>query len=153
MMANDVVPLRNPDLYTEMGTPALAGAPALRAVKSRNGHISYPPQHYGCQLTGDTGDNLVDVLLTGCGRLRASSTVHIHARPLPKTPFTVVEVAMDDGPLVRGLLAQGEQTPLASGTVLFTCLEEIQNEAGDTLRDLRFTTRNPALTLVTEGAK
>lgn len=137
-------PLRNPHLYAEEGTATLAGAPALRAVKSRSGHISYPPQHYGCQLTGDTGENLVDVLLTGRGRLRASSTVHMHTKLMPKVPFTVVEVAMDDGPLVRGLLASNEHPPLQRGTVLFTCLEEMQNEAGETMRDLRFTTREPS---------
>lgn len=138
-----MTPLRSPNLYVVEGTTPLPAAPALRAIKSRSGHISFPPQHYGCQLTGDTGENLTDVLVTGRGRLRASATVHMHAKPLPKTPFTVVEVEMDDGPLVRGLLSANDHTSLKRGTVLFTCLEEMQNEAGDTIRDLRFTTLDP----------
>lgn len=139
-----MIPLRNPGLYAEEGTPALPGAPALRGVKARNGHISYPPQHYGCQLTGDTGADLVDVLLTGRGRLHALSTVHMHAKPVPATPFTVVEVALDDGPLVRGLLATSQQLPIAHGAALVTCFEEMINEAGEVVRDLRFIAEQPS---------
>ncbi|WP_341886976.1 hypothetical protein [Variovorax sp. YR752] len=124
--------------YAEEGTAALPTSPALRAVKSRSGHISFPPQHYGCQLTGDTGENLVEVLLTGRGRLHAQSTVHMHARPVPPVPFTVVEVALEDGPLVRGLLSAAQVVPLQNGAMLVTCLEAVQNEAGETVRDLRF---------------
>ena len=139
-----MIPLRNPTLYAEEGTSTLPGAPALRAVRSKGGQISFPPQHYGCQLTGDTGDDLTDVLLTGRGRLNALATVHMHAKPVPQTPFTVVEVALDDGPIVRGILAASQSLPVARGTTLVTCFEEMQNEAGETVRDLRFAVETSA---------
>lgn len=132
-----MIPLKNPTLYSEQGTEALPACPALRAVVSSSGHISFPPQHYGCQLTGDTGDQLRDVLITGRGRLHAGAVVHIHRLPSPATPFTVVEVLMDDGVLVRGLMASGRGLP-AAGTVLVTCLEEVKGEDGNLVRDLRF---------------
>ncbi|WP_342132373.1 hypothetical protein [Hydrogenophaga sp. OTU3427] len=133
-----MIPLLRPGLYAEQGTPALPDAPALRAVRSRSGHVSFPPQRYGCQVSGEYGEDLQDVLLTGRGRLHAIATVHIHPKPLPATPFTVVEVAMDDGPLVRGLLSASHALPLAPGAVLVTRLEEIPDESGGTVRDLRF---------------
>ncbi|PIF73794.1 hypothetical protein CLU95_0911 [Variovorax sp. 54] len=136
--------LRNQGFYAEEGTAALLTSPALRAVKSSSGHISFPPQHYGCQLTGDTGESLVEVLLSGRGRLHAQSTVHMHSRPVPPVPFTVVEVVLDDGPLVRGLLATAQTAPLKHGATLVTCLEEVQNEAGETVRDLRFIAEDKA---------
>ncbi len=133
-----MIPLRRPGLYTEQGTDALPDSPALRAVKSRGGHISFPPQRDGCEVSGDHGDDLQDVLLTGRGRLHAIATVHIHPRPQPATPFTVVEVALDDGPLVRGLLSASQALPLAPGAVLVTRLEEVPDESGGSVRDLRF---------------
>jgi uncharacterized OB-fold protein len=133
-----MIPLRRPNLYAEMGTAALPEAPAFRAVKSRSGHITFPPQHYGCQVSGETGDDLQDVLLTGRGRLAAIATVHIHPQPLPPVPFTVVEVELDDGPTVRGLLSARQELPLEPGVILVTRLEEVSAVDGTTIRDIRF---------------
>jgi uncharacterized protein len=130
--------LRRPNLYCEHGTAALPDAPALRAVRSRSGHISFPPQHYGCQSSGEHGNDLQDVLITGRGRLRAIATVRISVPPSLPSPYTVVEVALDDGPVVRGLLASSQRLPLTAGAVLVTCLEEVSNQTGERVRDLRF---------------
>lgn len=130
-------PLRNPGLYSEQGTPACPQAPALRGVQCRCGHRAFPPQHQGCEVCGAYGDALVDALFSGCGRLLASATVHRHAHPYPAVPYTVAEVALDDGPVVRGLLAHGAPAGLARGARLVTVLEEVR--IGDhVVRDLRF---------------
>ncbi|MGK6310256.1 Zn-ribbon domain-containing OB-fold protein [Variovorax sp. DT-64] len=130
--------LRRPALYTEAGTPALPTAPALRAVRSKAGHITFPPQRFGCQVSGQHGEELTEVLLTGRGRLQAFATVHRHAKPFPKTPFTVVEVLMEDGPVVRGLLSAAECSPLTPGATMVTVLEEAMDADGNSVRDLRF---------------
>ncbi|MFM0055162.1 hypothetical protein PQR64_06025 [Paraburkholderia phytofirmans] len=133
-----MLPLLDPTLYSETGTDALPDAPALRAVRSPDGHIGFPPQRYGCQVSGSSGDALQDVLLTGRGRLRAIATVHLHAQPVPAVPFTVVEVALDDGPVVRGLLSENQPLPLEHGTELITRLEDTVDATGRKVRALRF---------------
>ncbi len=131
------IPLRNAGLYAETGTPGFPDAPALRGIRCRCGHPAFPPQRQGCEVCGATGPALADALFEGRGRLMASATVHRHFAPQPPVPFTVVEVEMRDGPVVRGLLAGSAPTDLDPGTELVTVLEEVQ--IGETrMRDLRF---------------
>jgi uncharacterized OB-fold protein len=42
--------------------------------------------------------------VTSTGSVIGHATVHEHIRPEPPTPFVVVEVRLDDGPVVRSLL-------------------------------------------------
>ncbi|ABB05794.1 hypothetical protein [Burkholderia lata] len=139
-----MLPLLDPALYAETGTDVLPGAPALRAVRAPGGQISFPPQRYGCRVSGASGAELEDVLLTGRGRLRAFATVHIHPKPVPAVPFTIVEVALEDGPVVRGLLSATQALPIEHGAVLVTRLEETVDEAGQAVRALRFVAADPA---------
>jgi len=129
--------LRNPSLYADEGTPAVPRAPALRGIQCRCGHRAFPPQQRGCEVCGAYGDALVQILLSGCGRLLASAIVHRHAAAYPRVPFTVVEVALDDGPVVRGLLHGTAPAGLEPGTMMLTGFETVQID-GETLRDLRF---------------
>jgi len=131
------LPLRHPQLYAEQGAGDLPQAPALRGVRCRCGHVAFPPQHQGCEVCGAHGEALEDVLLRGAGRLLASATVHRHGAEHPPVPFTVAELALDDGPVVRGLLASSAPAGLAPGARLVALLEEVR--IGDhALRDLRF---------------
>jgi uncharacterized OB-fold protein len=130
-------PLRHPTLYTEGGTPAFPGAPALRGIRCRCGHPAFPPQHYGCEVCGRHGDALADVLLAGHGRLLASATVHRHGAPHPKVPFTVVEVLLDDGCTVRALAASEVAGELAAGTEMLAVLEPVKID-DQPMRELRF---------------
>lgn len=78
------------------------------------------------------------MLLTGRGCLLALATVHVHSKPTPKTPFTVVEVLMEGGPVVRGLLGASQSLPLHPGITLVTILEETVDSEGEPALDLRF---------------
>uniref|UniRef100_UPI003F49105D Zn-ribbon domain-containing OB-fold protein n=1 Tax=Cupriavidus yeoncheonensis TaxID=1462994 RepID=UPI003F49105D len=64
--------------------------------------VAFPPQHYGCECCGNS--ELADIELAAQGVVLGSSQVHIHAQPERAVPFTVAEVRLDAGPVVRALL-------------------------------------------------
>ncbi len=77
--------------------------PQLQGVRCvACGTVAFPPQHYGCEQCGSA--ELAVVPLAADGAVIASSVVHIHAQPFPPVPFTVAEVRLDAGPVVRALL-------------------------------------------------
>jgi uncharacterized OB-fold protein len=137
------MPLKKPQLYRPAaGYDAQAGSPAsLNAVKCTCGHVAFPPQSYGCEQCGRNGSDLQETVLSGQGRLLASSTVHMHAAAYPVAPFTVVEVELDHGVVTRSLLADGQATDLKPGTLLRSVLQAEPAEGGDVL-DLRFVIAN-----------
>lgn len=130
-------PLRHAALYSEEGTTACPGFPALRGIRCRCGYCAFPPQRFGCEICGGHGDALVETLLSGRGTVLASATVRRHAKAEPAVPFTVVEVALVDGPVVRGLLVSGHDAELPPGAEVVTQLETLLLE-GQMVRDLRF---------------
>nr|WP_116310295.1 hypothetical protein [Cupriavidus taiwanensis] len=69
--------------------------------------VAFPPQHYGCERCGSV--DLVDIEVAAQGVVLGSSQVHIHAQPQPAVPFTVAEVRLDAGPVVRALLDVGHE--------------------------------------------
>jgi uncharacterized protein len=93
----------HPELYTVDET----GAPTLTGVIDPDGHVSYPFQRFGSEVTGAYGDRLTPIALAGTGTVTARAEVQHHpAGDLP-TPFTVAAIALDEGPLIRGLLVDG----------------------------------------------
>lgn len=73
-------------------------------VCKRCGHRFFPPQHLGCEQCGAHGAELDAASLEGRGAVAAAVTVHKHRGPGPATPFTLTEVALENGPVIRGLL-------------------------------------------------
>jgi uncharacterized protein len=133
------LPLKKPQLYRSAeGHDTQPGSPAnLNAVACTCGHVAFPPQRYGCEQCGRSGSDLQEAVLSGQGRLLASSTVHMHAAAYPVAPFTVVEVELEHGVVTRGLLAEGQATDLKPGIPLRSVLQTEPAEDGDVL-DLRF---------------
>lgn len=68
------------------------------------GHRFFPPQQLGCEQCGAHGADLDSVSLAGRGTVAAAVAVHKHRGPGPAAPFTLTEVALENGPLVRGFL-------------------------------------------------
>lgn len=129
--------LFKPALYAEENSGTDPMSATLLATYCKCGHIEFPPQNFGCQLCGRQGDNLEVKPISGQGRLVSSATVNYHPFPDPKSPFTIVEVKLDEGPVVRGMLSSASTSHLKPGTELDTVLEKISVDDEEYL-DLRF---------------
>jgi len=121
-----------PELYGDGPQPSLSGGACTC------GYVFFPMQRYGCERCGRYGEHLTARALAGRGRLVASAVVHIHFGERP-APFVVGAIALEDGPVVRTLLA-GTETALTPGTPMVTTLVPIApGEDGAPRVDLRFT--------------
>jgi uncharacterized OB-fold protein len=124
-------------LFQAGGTEAVPDHPALIGGRCGCGHLFFPMQRLGCEKCGRAGADLAETVLSGSGRLRAHAQVHLHARPVPKVPFTVVEIALDDGPLIRALLDQPTDAGLRNGERMVSAI--VRELRGDSEIDvLRF---------------
>lgn len=105
--------MKTDNLTPPLGKPSLCGwdaqhKPVLKGVRcSACGEVAFPPQHYGCERCGS--EALTDIELPAQGVVLGSSQVHIHPQPGPTVPFTVAEVRLDAGPVVRALLDVGHE--------------------------------------------
>lgn len=70
----------------------------------RCGLLAVPPEPIGCERCGLAVAGLARTAIGSSGAVIGHAVVHEHARPEPPTPFVVVEVRLDDGPVVRSLL-------------------------------------------------
>jgi uncharacterized protein len=105
MSTENPTPLFRPGA-SEGDVPILIGGRCTRC-----GYVFFPAQTAGCERCGQTAEGLETTDLKASGKLTAFAQVHLHARPVPATPFTVVVVSLDEGPSVRAIL----DTPLEEG--------------------------------------
>ena len=68
------------------------------------GLLAVPPEPFGCERCGAPAAPLSAASVSSAGVVVGHAVVHEHARPEPPTPFVVVEVRLDDGPVLRSLL-------------------------------------------------
>ncbi len=87
------------------------------------GRVAVPPEPYGCEVCGALTDTLAPIEVELAGVVRGAATVHRHHRPEPKTPFTVVEIALDAGPVLKGVLDPESPAPTIGGRILGDVLE------------------------------
>jgi uncharacterized protein len=83
------------------------GTPTLFGTRDTAGNISFPFQTYGSESNGDHGPDLSRVELSGFGTVAATATVFRHAGATLDAPFTVASIVLDEGPLIRAVLADG----------------------------------------------
>ncbi|KAB2912928.1 MAG: hypothetical protein F9K29_17645 [Hyphomicrobiaceae bacterium] len=117
-------------LFVATGTEQVPDRPALVGGRCTCGHVFFPMQTYGCEKCGRYGGHLETTPLAGRGRLIAFAQVHLHARPEPKVPFTVVAVALDDGPIIRALLNPPVDPELRHGDVMVAEIVSVPREVG-----------------------
>jgi uncharacterized OB-fold protein len=129
-------PLLKPGLYRAEGSAARPDRPALLGGACANcGYIFFPPQPYGCERCGSL--DLEPHVLSGAGTLLASARVHLHAGKSREAPFTVGAIALDDGPVVRTLIVEGDDV-LSPGDRMATALAPAVDAEGAPCLDLRF---------------
>jgi uncharacterized OB-fold protein len=130
----DEVSLLKPTLYRSEGTADAPTHPSLLGGVCDNGHVCFPLQHYGCERCGSV--DLQPRTLAGVGRLLASARVHLHPGKGREAPFTVGSIQLDDGPIVRTLIAA--DAPLLVGARMGTILVPVVDAEGRECLDLRF---------------
>lgn len=75
--------------------------------------LSFPMQPYGCEFCGSTDTRPSS--LSGQGRILAFVTVHLHASPDRKAPFSVATIVTDEGLVLEGLIAPASERNLRHG--------------------------------------
>ena len=85
---------------TPSGTPVLYG---VRCAACE--FVMHPEQHLGCERCGAFGDELERMELSGRGTVNTSAVVYRHPVEDLAPPFVIAEIRLDEGPLVRGVLA------------------------------------------------
>lgn len=63
--------------------------------------LTIPGEPFSCERCGAPREEHTDTECDSAGAIRAIAVVHRHAREEPPTPFTVVEVELDAGPVIR----------------------------------------------------
>ena len=127
-----------PQLYSEGLGGQHAPIPVLHGGRCRCGYIFFPMQTYGCERCGRYGDALTPYALVARGTALAAATVHIHADKNRPAPFTIVKIALDDGPVIRTLLAE-HSAAVSPGQHMIAKLVPVRHsETSETLLDLRF---------------
>ncbi|MGY3696506.1 putative OB-fold protein [Bradyrhizobium sp. USDA 3240] len=135
MLPNKIL---KPGLYSAASNDQAGATARLKGGRCRCGYVFFPMQTYGCERCGSHGDALTPCELSADGTLLAEATVHLHADKNRPTPFTIVKVALDDGPVIRTLLAE-DSAPVAPGRRVTGRLTAVgQSESGETVLDLRF---------------
>ncbi|WP_420966322.1 Zn-ribbon domain-containing OB-fold protein [Bradyrhizobium sp. B120] len=130
--------LLKPGRYSAAPHDQAGATVRLKGGRCHCGYVFFPMQTYGCERCGSHGDALTPCELLAKGTLLAEATVHLHADKNRPAPFTIVKVALDDGPVIRTLLAD-DSAPVAPGQRVTGRLAAIgQNESGETVLDLRF---------------
>ncbi|MES5487375.1 zinc ribbon domain-containing protein [Bradyrhizobium sp. INPA03-11B] len=130
--------LLKPGLYSAGSNDREGATVRLKGGRCRCGYVFFPMQTYGCERCGSHGDALTPCELSANGTLLAEATVHLHADKNRPAPFTIVKVALDDGPVIRTLLAD-DSAPVAPGQRVTGRLASVgQSESGETVLDLRF---------------
>ena len=117
------------------------GVPNLKGQRCNNcGHIAFPPNPYGCEVCGMSGDVVTGVRLAGRGRLLAFATTnHANQRDIP-VPYTVASIELEDGPVIRALMTGPTDDGLKPGDIVEAVIvaDRAGSSAGATGRELRF---------------
>ncbi len=95
-----------------MTTPTSADAGRLVASRcTRCGLVTSPPERFGCEACGALPDEHEPAVIDTAGTVKSYATVWRHAKPTPPTPYTVLQVVLDAGPALKGVLEDDVAVP------------------------------------------
>ncbi len=110
--------------------------PTLRGSRcGRCGASFFPPIDIGCERCGST--DLHPAPFSAAGVVHAAATVHRHSGHGIQAPFTVAEIALDDGPLIRAVLTNVDDH-IVGGRVAAEWVATGRDEEGNDLVEPRF---------------
>lgn len=103
-------------------------------------------------MCGALDDRLAAITIAAAGTLHSVATVHLHQGKDIEAPFTMAEVKLDDGPLIRATLLEaigdGESDVDAIGQrVEAQWVQTRTDDEGDTIVEPRFAL-SPSVTAV-----
>lgn len=98
--------------------------------------IFFPPLAIGCEVCGHEG--IESIPIAAAGTLYSVATVHRHSGKGIEAPFTVAEIALDDGPLIRALLAEPAEREAIGRRVKAVWTVLRTDEAGNEVVEPRF---------------
>jgi hypothetical protein len=110
--------------------------------------VSFPPLAIGCEACGATEQQLRPIPVATHGTIHSLAEVHLqHGKS--SEPFVVAEIRLDDGPLIRALMARDEHHARIGDTVSAVwAVTQIQD--GDEVVEPAFTT-TPTVTDARNG--
>ena len=102
----------HPRLYDPLpDVPVLSGTQCARCAR-----VYFPPIGLGCEICGAPAEDLLPTMVAATGTIHALAQVHLH-QGAPDTPFTIAEIALDAGPLIRAMV-HPESPPLSIGVAV-----------------------------------
>ena len=116
--------------------PALLGSRCAEC-----GTNFFPALAIGCECCGAA--DLKPIRLQSAGTVQATATVHLHRGKDIAAPFTVAEILLDDGPLVRALLAEVTDDDVIGARVAGEWIKTGQDEPGTDRVEPRFRLLRP----------
>jgi uncharacterized OB-fold protein len=91
---------RQPGLYDPGETPPQLLASRCGACET----VAFPAMTIGCEVCGAPAERLAASPIAAAGVLYSVATVHLHHGKDIEAPFTMAEIELDDGPLIRATL-------------------------------------------------
>ncbi len=132
-----------PGLYDPAdGTPQL-----IASTCGECGTVSFPAMTVGCEVCGALETQLANTPIAAAGTLHSVATVHLHRAKDIEAPFTMAEVKLDDGPLIRATLLEVVEVEAIGQRVEAQWVETHTDDEGAAIVEPRF-----ALTTSAPGA-
>ncbi|MCD0453049.1 zinc ribbon domain-containing protein [Actinocorallia sp. API 0066] len=126
----------HPGLYDPAApTPVLSGT---RCARCR--HVYFPPLGIGCEVCGADEEHLTPVPIDAVGAVHSRARVHRHLGA-PLAPFTIAEIRLDAGPLIRGTLA-GDGPRIGDRVHAVWAVTDTRDDGAETVEPV-FTTTAP----------
>jgi uncharacterized OB-fold protein len=115
---------------------ASAAAPTLAGTRCGGcGATFFPSSKIGCVVCGSI--DLRDVALTARGHLHSSATVHRHRGDDIETPFSVGEIVLEDGPVIRATMLPNDDAAIGDAVEAQWVVTKV-DDAGDETVEPRF---------------
>jgi uncharacterized OB-fold protein len=109
-----------------------ADRPVLTGVRCAScGHIAFPPHALGCESCGATEDSLTLVPLSARGVVHSYAQVQHQATDGAR--YTVLEIVLADGPLIRAIAADDESPSIGQPVRAIWRIASVDDEGIETV--------------------